>query len=358
MNSEGTRSVQPLSAGSSSPPQEGPDWFEGLPKVELHLHLEGAIPVDAMLELVKKYSPPGEAPGRDELLKRFHFQDFTHFIETWCWKNRFLREYEDFSFIAEALVQDLRAKNYLYGEVYFSPADFSGQGLRAGEIARAIRKGLSRVPEVEIALIADMVRDYGAERAAGTLREAWEARGEGIIGIGIGGSEQSYPPRLFRDVYEEARSLGFHTTAHAGEVAGGASIWGALKDLKVERIGHGTRAGEDESLLEYLAEHQVPLEMCPLSNCALRVVPSYEAHPVRAFFERGLCVTVNTDDPLMFGNTLAQEFRLLYEKLGFSLEEICTLIENAVRASWLAGPKKAELLRMLRSHSGWRGKKA
>jgi adenosine deaminase len=150
-----------------------------------------------------------------------------------------------------------------------------------------------------------------------------------------------------------ARDLGFHTCAHAGEAAGSASIWGAVRRLQVERIGHGTRAGEDLALLDYLAESKLPLEMCPLSNIATGVVGRIEEHPIRQFFDRGLRVTVNTDDPGMFGNTLGGEYRLLVEKLGFSRDEIRTLILNGIHSSWLLADEKLALERDFTSDPGW-----
>ena len=175
----------------------------------------------------------------------------------------------------------------------------------------AIRTGLDRVPEIEVALVADLVRDFGPENGMTQLAELHEVQDLGVIGIGIGGSEQLHPPEPFADVYEKARELGFHTSAHAGEAAGAESIWGAIRALRVERLGHGTRAEEDSALLDYLAKNAIPLEMCPLSNVRTGVVTSIDKHPMRRYFERGILITVNTDDPKMFGNTLAEEYTLL-----------------------------------------------
>ena len=240
-------------------------WFDRVPKVELHLHLEGAIPLDALWTLVQKYGGDPAVPDLAALQRRFVFRDFPHFIDTWVWKNAFLREYEDFTFIAEAVAHDLARQNIRYVEAFFSPPDFFRHGLKTQELAAAIRRGLQRAPEIEVALIPDLVRDFGPERAAITLAEVNEVRALGVIGIGIGGSEQAFPPEPFAGVYAQARRLGLHTTAHAGEAAGAQSVWGAIRDLHVERIGHGTRADEDERLLDYLAAERIPLEMCPLS---------------------------------------------------------------------------------------------
>jgi adenosine deaminase len=328
-------------------------WFERVPKVELHLHLEGAIPHDALWELVQKYGGHPSVPDLEALVHRFEYRDFAHFIETWIWKNGFLREYEDFTFIAEAVARDLAGQNIRYVEAFFSPSDFFHHGLGTQRLTEAIRTGLSRVPEVEVALVADLVRDSGPEKAAVTLAEVNEVRDLGVVGIGMGGSEQAFPPEPFEAVYEKARQLGFHTSAHAGEAAGAASIWGAIRSLRVDRIGHGTRAKEDESLLDYLAEHRIPLEMCPISNVRTGVVDSLEEHPVRRYFERGIIVTINTDDPKMFGNSLAEEFMLLEGKLGFSRDEIRSCILQGIQAAWLPEDRKQQLAEAFRSDPAW-----
>jgi adenosine deaminase len=319
------------------------NWFERVPKVELHLHLEGAIPLDALWELVEKHGGDPSIPDLEALERRFEYRDFPHFIETWIWKNGFLREYQDFTFIAEAVARDLAGQNIRYVEAFFSPTDFARHGLETQKLAEAIRTGLDRVPRVEVALVADLVRDGGPARAAVTLAQVKEVQNLGVVGIGIGGSEQAFPPEPFAEVYEEARRLGFHTSAHAGEAAGAESVWGAIRSLGVDRIGHGTRAEEDGALLDYLAEHKIPLEMCPISNLCTGVVPCFEAHPVRRYFERGIVVAINTDDPKMFGNSLAEEYQRLEDRLGFSRDEVRTLILQGIRASWLPEGRKAQL---------------
>ena len=329
------------------------NWFERVPKVELHLHLEGAIPYPALWDLVQKYGGAPDLPDLEALKQKFVFRDFPHFIEMWIWKNQFLREYEDFTFIAEAVARDLARQNIRYAEAFYSPADFARHGLRVQQLTTAIRAGLARVPEIDVALITDFVRDLGPETAARTLAEISEVRDQGVIGVGIGGSEQLYPPEPFADVYAQARALGLHTTAHAGEVAGAASVWGALHALHAERIGHGTRAEEDPALLDYLAAQAIPVEMCPLSNLRTGVVQSLRDHPVRRYFERGILVTINTDDPRMFGNTLAEEFGLLEQVLDFSRADIRTLILNGIRAAWLPEAQKERLSTAFRADPAW-----
>ena len=329
------------------------EWLRAVPKVELHLHMEGAIPLEALWELLKKYGGDPFVPDFGALEKRFEYRDFSHFIDTWKWKNGFLRQYDDFTFIAQAMAKDLAAQNIRYAEVFFSPTDFSRHGLGVCKIAEAIRMGLSRVPQTEIALVADLVRDHGPERASRTLAEINEVRGMGVIGIGIGGSEHEYPPELFEGVYEEARQLGFKTSAHAGEAAGPESIWGAIRALRVDRIGHGTHASMDEELLEYLASSEITLEMCPISNVKTKVVNSVSEHPIGLFFRRGIKVTINTDDPAMFGNSLHQEFVAVQEELGFSEGDVRALILQGIRSSWLPDDRKASLEKEFVGDPSW-----
>jgi adenosine deaminase len=329
------------------------NWYQRVPKAELHLHLEGAIPLDALWELVKKYGGEKEVPTVEALSEKFQYKDFPHFIETWIWQAGFLRQYEDFTLIATAVARDMAAQNIRYVEAFYSPTDFRLQGLEVQPITEAIRKGLDRVPEIEIALVTDLVRDMGAEQSLITLSKVKEVKHLGVIGIGIGGSEQAFPPEPFEKVYEKARELGFRTSAHAGEAAGAQSIWGAVRTLKADRIGHGTRAVEDESLLIYLAEKQIPLEICPISNLRTGVIKTLAEHPARNFFDRGIFVTINTDDPKMFNNSLAEEYQSLVEVQNFSRAEIQTLILNALKASWLSESKKQALINSFVNDPNW-----
>lgn len=333
--------------------------YERLPKVELHLHLEGSIPLETLWELVVKYGGDKASDGAGvaslaALRERFRYRDFPHFIETWLWKNEFLREAEDFTRIAEAVARDLAAQNIRYAEAFYSPPDFAHHGLSVAELTAAIRRGLDAVSGIEVHLVADLVRDYGAERAERTLDEIREARELGILGVGLGGSEQKFPPEPFADVFRRARDLGFKTSCHAGEAAGASSVRGALDVLEVDRIGHGTRAVEDDRLLDELAERRVPIECCPISNVRTGVIPSVAEHPIRRFLDRGIPVSVNTDDPKMFGNSLAEEYAALATELGFTDDEIRDLVLAAVDAAWLSEERREVLRRSLVGDPGWK----
>jgi adenosine deaminase len=327
------------------------DWFEQLPKVELHVHLEGAIPHEVLWELLQKYGGDAAVPSREALARKFVYRDFPHFLEMWTWKNGLLRAYEDFTFLSERVARDLARQNIRYAEVFYSPPDFVAAGLEPQRLTEAIRQGLKRVPEIEIALVADLVRDYGPDRAGRLLPCLNEVRGLGVIGIGIGGSEHKFPPEAFAPVFRQARQMGFRTSAHAGEGAGPESIWGAIRALEVDRIGHGTRAIEDPRLVDYLAAQQIPLELCVLSNVRTAVVPEVASHPARTYYERGIPLSINTDDPKMFGNSLAEEYLALHRHLGFSRADIQRLIEQAVETSWLVDERKPDLLSRIQSES-------
>ena len=306
--------------------------FASLPKVELHLHLEGAIPLDTLWSLMERHGGDPDTPDRQALATRFAYRDFAHFLATWDWKNGFLRTYQDFELVAEAVAADLARQQIVYAEAFFSPGDFAG--LEPAELAMAIRRGLDRIDGTDVALIVDVVRDFGPERAMrvveAILPVADQAR---VIGVGMGGTESAHPPEPFADVYAFARASGLHLTAHAGEDAGPESVWGAIRALGVERIGHGIRSVEDAALLDYLVEHQIPLEVCPTSNLRTGVVKSWDEHPVTRLIEAGAMVTINTDDPAMFGATLAGEYEALSD-LGVPDDALIQLSTNAVDASW------------------------
>ena len=327
------------------------EFLNNMPKVELHVHLEGAIPLPALWELVHKYDIPHEVPDLAALERRFQYVDFPHFIDTWIWMTRFFREADDFTFMADAVASDLARQNILYAEITYAPGGMEEYGMGVQKVTEAIRKGLDRHRDrITVNLIADLIRDMGPTLGEKWLWELKEVRDScGVVGIGIGGSEQKYPPEPYARVYELARSFGFHTSAHAGEAAGPQSVWGALRALKVDRIGHATRAIEDPALVEELRIRRIPLEMCPISNMRTGGVPDYTKHPIQHFYKQGLIVTVNTDDPTMFGNNLVMEFEGLSEVFGFSEKDIRDLTLNAVESAWCDEEARKRLAREIDS---------
>jgi adenosine deaminase len=319
------------------------DWST-MPKAELHLHLEGAIPVPTLWELIEHHGGDPVIKSQQQLIDFYEYRDFAHFMETWVWMNTFLRTYDDFEFASEAVARHLVQQNIVYAETFFSPTDFRRHGLTRQGIALAIRAGLDKVPEIEVPLIVDLVRDRGPEGTSLTLDAITEVADEArIIGVGIGGYEAENPPELFADVYRRARERGFRLTAHAGEADGPASVWGAIRSLGVERIGHGVRSAEDPALVEYLVEQQLPLEVCPTSNIRTGVVADWEAHPARSLIEAGALVTINTDDPAMCHSSLACEFQVLDEVFDLDEATIKRISLAPVAASWAPPETKQHL---------------
>lgn len=317
------------------------DVYDLAPKVELHLHLEGAIPLDTLWGLVRSHGGDEAVGDRSGLGDIFEYRDFAHFIETWWWMTGFLRSEEDFTVVAEAVARDLVRQNIVYAEASFSPTDFERHGLAPQQLATAIRRGLDRVPGVAVVLNVDLVRDTGPDRASRTLEAVLEVVAEADIrGITIGGSEQVHPPGPFKAVYRRASDAGLRLTAHAGEAAGPPSVWGALRDLGVERVGHGVRSVEDPALVDHLVETQTPLEVCPTSNLRTGVTTSWDAHPVHTLLRAGAYVTISSDDPTFFGASLADELRMIDRYEGSTTEGL-TLA--AVDASWLGERERSEL---------------
>ncbi len=319
------------------------DHFSRAPKVELHLHLEGAIPLETLWEIIAGHGGDPHVRSIEELRGKFAYRDFPHFIDTWWWMTGYLRTADDFTKAAEAVARHLAAQNIVYAEASFSPTDFARHGLTPQELGLAIRRGLDQVDGTQVTLNCDLVRDVGPSRAERTLTAVLEIADEaGVRGITIGGSEQSYPPEPFAAVYAAAAEAGLRLTAHAGEAAGPQSVWGALRALHVERIGHGVRSVEDPELVAYLVDRQIPLEICPTSNLRTGVAPSWPEHQVGTLLAAGAAVTIATDDPSMFHCDLAGELRTVAHHFGDpSIAE--RLTSNAVDASWLDAADKAAL---------------
>jgi len=294
------------------------EWLDNLPKTELHVHLEGAIPLETLWGLIREQGGDSKAPSFEALKTRFTFTNFAHFIEMWVWKSRFIRTYEHYERMAQAVAVSFVQQNIVYVEAFCSPGDAFRHGLNALEVLRAVRRGLDQVSGVHVRLIVDLIRDLGPDRGMTLLEEcAPHAKELDIVGIGIGGSEQRFPPEPWEGVFRRAKEMGFHTTAHAGEAAGPQSVWAAIQKLKVDRIGHGVRAVEDSELVHTLIQTRIPLELCPISNVCTGIYPSLKRHPVRVLFDAGVHLTIHTDDPTMFQTSLVKEFKNRHEDPSF-----------------------------------------
>jgi adenosine deaminase len=318
-------------------------FIRDMPKAELHVHLEGSIRPATLLTLAKRNDVPLPARDLDSLRTFYRFTDFGHFIQVYITISSCLRTVDDFSLIAYEFGADMARQNIRYAEVTFTPYPHaSRKGLAFDGILAGLNDGRARAQAefgVEFRWVFDVVRDdpesrhQVAEWAAGAVDR-------GVVGFGLGGTERGFPPECFADAFAVARQAGLHSVPHAGEVVGPESVWGAIRALKAERIGHGVRSVEDPALVAYLQQHQIPLEICPTSNLRLGVYPSYECHPVRWLWDQGVTVTVNSDDPPMFNTDLVHEYQVLADYLGFTAAELEQLSLNALQASFLPGDRR------------------
>ncbi len=317
-----------------------------MPKVELHVHLEGSIRPATLLRLAR--SNHVRLPVQDEagLCEFYRFRDFAHFVRVYGIVTDCLRTADDYALIAYEFGSDCARQNIRYAEVTFTIADnMRATGLPWQAILEGLNSGRTQARDelgADWRWVFDITRDY-PETQDRVLEIALAARDQGVVALGLGGSEALFPPELFVRPFSRAHDVGLARVPHAGEMAGPVSIWTALRQLHADRIGHGVRCVEDPALVEYLRDHQVPLEICPTSNIRLGVYPDYAAHPLRELWDAGLLVTINSDDPSMFGTDLNQEYEALIDQFGFSLDELDQISLNAVRASFLPEHDKARV---------------
>jgi aminodeoxyfutalosine deaminase len=318
-------------------------FIASLPKAELHLHLEGSIDPPTLLELKKRHGKKGTLSEIEQL---YRYKDFTGFLMAFKAVTEELETPEDYELITYRLMEKLKADNVLHAEVYVSV----GVCLWRKQDFSAIFKGLERGRErgehdfgVSLLWIFDAVRQFGADKAQHVAELAVLLRSPSVIGFGIGGDERQAAPELFRDVYTYAANNGLRLTAHAGETAGPGSVWGAL-NLPAERIGHGLTAWQDPELVEELSTRQIPVEICITSNLRTGVCPTIAEHPVRNYFDQGVMVTLNTDDPAMFATSLSREYQLAQDTFAFTDEHLRELARNSFEASFLPAEKKLQFL--------------
>jgi adenosine deaminase len=317
------------------------DFVREMPKVELHVHLEGSIRPATLLTLAERNGMALPADDLDGLREFYRFTDFDHFIQTYITISRCLRTVDDFSLIAYEFGADMARQNVRYAEVTFTPhRNVVNTGLPFDEILAGLNDGRASA----LAQLGVEFQWVDTPESRHEVAEwAISAMDRGVVGFGLGGTERGHPPEWFADAYAVAREAGLHSVPHAGEVAGPESVWAAIRSLAAERIGHGVRSVEDPDLVDYLREHQIPLEVCPTSNLCLGVYATYEKHPIRWLWQQGLYITVNSDDPPMFDTDLVREYQVLADHLGFSAAELEQLSLNALRASFLPAERKAAL---------------
>ena len=328
------------------PQSRANSFIRSLPKAELHLHLEGAIEPATLLELKKRHGAPGVTFAEVEQLYRYH--DFAGFLQSFKNITEGLRDPEDYELAVYRLMEQLKAQNVLHAEVTVSVGVCLWRQQKFDAIFEGLERGRERGERdfgISLLWIFDAVRQFGAEKAVPVVDLAVRYKERGVVGFGIGGDERQAGPELFRDVFAHAADQGLRLTAHAGEAAGPESIWGAL-NLRVERIGHGLTASRDAELMEELATRQIPVEICITSNLRTGCCAQLAEHPVRNYFDQGLMVTLNSDDPAMFQTSLVEEYRLAQEAFGFTDEHLRELARNSFEAAFLPAEKKLQFLNL------------
>jgi len=317
-------------------------FIEGLPKAELHLHIEGTIEPETLFRQAARNGVKLPYDSVDALRAAYDFSNLQDFLDLYYQGMAVLQKQEDFYDVTWAYLEKARAQSVLHAEIFFDPQGHTSRGV-AFETAlegiwRALEDGREQLG-VGSRLIPCFLRDRDADEAMATLEDVLRHR-DRIVAVGLDSAERDNPPRKFREVFERARSEGLLTVAHAGEEGPADYVREALDLLHVARVDHGNHAFDDPALMERLARERVPLTMCPLSNLRLRVIDDLRRHPLRLMLEKGLLVTVNSDDPAYFGGYINENYRAVQQALGLSNDALAELARNSFHAAFLSEEEK------------------
>ncbi|WP_193613753.1 adenosine deaminase [Nocardioides lijunqiniae] len=324
------------------------DFIARLPKAELHVHHIGSASPRIVSELAERH--PGTVPSDPDALRSFfEFRDFAHFIDVYLAVVGLIRTPEDLRYLTYEIAREMSAGQSLrYAELTCTPYTSVAAGIAIEAYTEAIEDArLSAERDFGLVLrwIYDIPGESGLPAADDTLRYALDHRPDGLVGFGLGGPEIGVPRPQFEPHFTAARAAGLHSVPHAGETTGPETVWDALRLLGAERIGHGTSSAADPALLAHLAEHRIPLEVCPSSNLATRAVATLDEHPLRAFVDAGVVVTINSDDPPMFGTTLNREYEIAAQLLDLDRRGVADLARTAVEVSFAPEDVRTRVLR-------------
>ncbi|MCW2842135.1 MAG: adenosine deaminase [Nocardioides sp.] len=335
-----------------STPNSRTAFIAGLPKAELHVHHVGSASARIVGELAARH--PGTVPSEPDALRRFYeFRDFAHFIEVYLAVVDLIRTPDDIRYLTYEVAREMATGQQLrYAELTSTPYTSvrpheEGKGMPIDAYTEALEDA-RRAAERDFGLVKRWIYDIpgesGLPAAEATLDYALNHRPEGLIGFGLGGPEIGVPRPQFQPHFDAARAAGLRSLPHAGETTGPETVWDAIRLLGAERIGHGTSSAQDPALLAHLAEHGIPLEVCPSSNIATRAVATLDEHPIRAFRDAGVTITVNSDDPPMFGTDLNREYEIAAELLDLDDAGVADLARTAVRSSYAEAEVKTRIL--------------
>ncbi len=326
-----------------------------LPKVELHLHLEGSLRPETLRELTRRKGWLRKKIGdwlSERRREKYRYGSFQKFLASFGAVTLLLETPDDYALATTRLMEWLAAQNVKYAEITLSAGVVLWKKKPLDAVFEAVAQA-AREAEWRLGLrvqwIFDAVRHFGVDLVRETLSWAARYRSQGVVAFGIGGDEERGPAVLFTDIYREARDAGLRLTAHAGEAAGPESIRQAVELLGAERIGHGLAAARDPSVMALLRERRIHIEVCLTSNWSTGVLARLEDHPLPAFLEAGLNVSLNSDDPAMFGTSLEQEFIVAAKTFGLSRAQLTGLVENAIGAAFLPAAERSRLRAELRA---------
>jgi adenine deaminase len=327
-------------------PQSMEAFIHGIPKAELHVHIEGALEPELMIELAAKNNLSLPFESVTDIRRAYNFKDLQSFLDIYYQGAQVLMDEDDFYRLTWTYLKKAAGQHVRHTEIFFDPQTHTQRGIKFETVVQGIHRALAdaeRHLDLSSKLILCFLRHLSTADAMKTLEEALAFK-DWITGVGLDSSEWGFPPEKFTAVFHRARQEGFKPVAHAGEEGPAEYIWQALKLLKIERIDHGVRCVEDAALVSYLVKEQIPLTVCPLSNIKLGVFDSLSQHNILQMLKSGLCVTVNSDDPAYFGGYVEDNLRALYEALGMNFQDIYTLVRNSFRASFLDLTQKKNYL--------------
>ena len=312
-------------------------FIQGLPKAELHCHIEGTLEPEMLLDISARNGIPIAYQSVEELRAAYNFTDLQSFLDIYYAGAAVLQTEEDFFDLTWAYLQRAARDGVRRAEIFFDPQTHTERGVDMGTVINGVSAALDRGVELGVSggLILCFLRHLPAEQAMATLETALPYRSK-LLGVGLDSSEVGHPPAQFQPAFDLANQEGLHLVAHAGEEGPPEYIWQALDVLGVERIDHGVRAIEDPALIARLVADAVPLTMCPLSNLKLKVVDDLSEHPLRRLLHSGVRVTINSDDPAYFGGYVGQNYDAIEHGLGLEREELIDLIGNSLSAAFLS----------------------
>ncbi|MBD3377396.1 adenosine deaminase [candidate division KSB1 bacterium] len=322
-------------------------FIRDMPKVELHCHLEGSIRPDTAIYMMKRNNVPGIPDHADQIHSLYRFTNLSEFVDGMKTVSNNIREIEDLIRITDELLESLIEQNVTYVEFDCAIQKYLALGHKLEHIIDAIYKQTlqSGVKDrIETRLVINLLRSMGPDAALETIEHVHELNHPFIVGIGLSGDEGKYPQHLFTHPFERAMELGMHRTVHAGEAVGPQSIWDALNLLHAERIDHGTMAIKDETLLETLTKDQIPLTQCITSNVRLNIVKDITEHPFGDFLNRGILITLNTDDPQVFNTTLTSEYMLAANTFHLTVDQLMQISRNGIKGAFLTLQSKKRIL--------------